>query len=101
MTELGLSHEQIGQRTGKDRTTVTNLLRLLKLPGEVQLLLAEHRLSMGHARAVLALPTPELQNDHGRKSFGQGMSVRQVERLVQRMTTTREAKAGGGFRIRT
>ena len=52
--ELGLSQEEIGRRTGKDRTSIANTLRLLKLPREVQLLLAEHRLSMGHARAILA-----------------------------------------------
>src|SRR5579883_499954 len=46
--EMKLSHEEIGRRTGKDRTTITNLLRLLKLPEEVQLLVAEQRLSMGH-----------------------------------------------------
>jgi ParB family transcriptional regulator, chromosome partitioning protein len=90
--ELGLSHEQIGERTGKDRTTVTNLLRLLKLPGDIQLLLAERRLSMGHARAVLALPSPDLQIQVAERASAEGMSVRQVERLVQRMTTTREAK---------
>ena len=90
--ELGLSHEQIAQRTGKDRTTVTNLLRLLKLPADIQLLLAEHRLSMGHARAILGLPSPELQIQVAEKAAAGGLSVRQVERLVQRMTTTREPK---------
>src|SRR5487761_2173423 len=59
--ELGLSHEEIGRRTGKDRTSVTNTVRLLKLPKEVQLLLAEHRLSMGHARAILGLPDATTQ----------------------------------------
>ena len=90
--ELHLSHEQIAQRTGKDRTTITNLLRLLRLPKELQLLLAEHRLSMGHARAILGLPTPELQIQLGEKSAAEGLSVRQVERFVQKMTETREAK---------
>ena len=90
--ELHLSHEEIGRRTGKDRTTITNMLRLLKLPGDVQLLLAEHRLSMGHARALLALPTPELQCQVAERAAGQGMSVRQVEQLVSRMTSPREAK---------
>jgi ParB family chromosome partitioning protein len=83
VTEMGLSHEEIGQRTGKDRTTVTNLLRLLKLPAEVQLLLAEHRLSMGHARALLGLPTEELQRQLGDQTAAQGYSVRQVERMVK------------------
>jgi ParB family chromosome partitioning protein len=90
--ELGLSHDQIAQRTGKDRTTVTNTLRLLKLPPDLQQLLAEHRLSMGHARAILGLPTEELQRQVAEKATSQGLSVRQVERMVQRMTTTREPK---------
>lgn len=90
--EFGLSHEQIAQRTGKDRTTITNLLRLLRLPGDIQLLLAEHRLSMGHARALLGLPTPELQIQVAQRIAAEGMSVRQVERLVQKMTEPREPK---------
>lgn len=90
--ELGLSHEMIAARTGKDRTTVTNLLRLLRLPADIQLLLAEHRLSMGHARAILGLPSPDLQIQVAEKAAAEGMSVRQVERLVQKMTTTREPK---------
>jgi ParB family chromosome partitioning protein len=91
--ELKLSHEEIGRRTGKDRTTVSNMLRLLKLPADVQRLLAEHRLSMGHARAILGLPTPEMQLDLAERTSAQGLSVRQVERTVQNMTTTREPKA--------
>ncbi len=91
--ELKLSHEEIGRRTGKDRTTITNMLRLLKLPADVQRLLAEHRLSMGHARAILGLPHADLQIEVAERAAAQGMSVRQVERLVQRMTTTREPKS--------
>jgi ParB family transcriptional regulator, chromosome partitioning protein len=90
--EHQLSHEQIAQRTGKDRTTVTNMLRLLRLPGDIQVLLAEHRLSMGHARALLALPTPELQLQLAERTASEGLSVRQVERLVQKSTETREPK---------
>jgi len=88
-----LSHEQIAQRTGKDRTTITNMLRLLRLPGDIQLLLAEHRLSMGHARALLSLPTPELQIQVAERIASEGLSVRQVERLVQKMTGPRVPKA--------
>src|SRR5712692_4740683 len=87
--ELGLSHEEIGRRTGKDRTSIVNTLRLLKLPKEVQLLLAEHRLSMGHARAVLGLPSAEAQIEVAEKAAAQGMSVRQVEALVQDLTSDR------------
>jgi len=93
INELGLSHEEIARRTGKDRTTVTNTLRLLRLPQDVQQLIADHRLSMGHARAILGLPSPELQRQVAEKASSQGLSVRQVERLVQRMTESREAKS--------
>ena len=88
--ELGLSHEQLGERTGKDRSTVTNLLRLLRLPHDIQVLLAEHRLSMGHARAIVGLPTEELQKEVAEKAAAQGMSVRQVERLIQTLAAKRD-----------
>ncbi len=91
--DLNLSHDEIARRTGKDRSTITNMLRLLKLPVDIQQLVAEHRLSMGHARAVLALPTEELQRQVAEKASSQGLSVRQVERLVQRMTQPRDPKS--------
>jgi ParB family chromosome partitioning protein len=90
--EFNLSHDEIGRRTGKDRTTITNLVRLLKLPAEIQTLVAERRISMGHARAILALPTPELQQTVAEKTIAQGLSVRNVERLVQTLTEPREPK---------
>lgn len=88
--ELGLTHEEIAARTGKDRTTITNTLRLLRLPPDVQQLLAERRLSPGHAKALLGLPGEDLQRQVAERAASQGLSVRQVERLVQRMTKTRE-----------
>jgi len=90
--DFSLSHEDIARRTGKDRTTVTNMLRLLRLPGDIQVLLAEFRLSMGHARAILGLPTPDLQIQVAEKAASEGMSVRQVERLVKKMSEPREPK---------
>jgi ParB family transcriptional regulator, chromosome partitioning protein len=87
-----LSHEQIAERTGKDRTTVTNMLRLLRLPGDIQILVAERRLSMGHARALLSLPTPELQIQLAERIATEGLSVRQIERLVRKMTEPRQPK---------
>jgi len=90
--ELQLSHEEIGKRTGKDRSTITNLLRLLQLPPDIQDLLAERRLSAGHARCLLSLPTTALQREVADKTVSQGWSVRQVERLTQRMLETREPK---------
>jgi ParB family transcriptional regulator, chromosome partitioning protein len=88
--EMNLSHEEIAVRTGKDRTTITNMIRLLRLPHEVQLLVAERRLSMGHARAILGLANSELQTQVAEKSAAQGFSVRQVERLVKKMNEPRE-----------
>jgi len=81
--DMGLSQEEIAKRTGKDRASIANTLRLLKLPVEVQLLLAEHRLSMGHAKAILGLSSAEEQTKLANKAAAQGLSVRQVEALVQ------------------
>jgi len=93
--DLGLSQEEIGRRTGKDRTSIANIVRLLKLPKEVQLLVAERRLSMGHARAILGLPTAEEQIQLAEKTVALGLSVRQVETQVQEMTADRGKPASG------
>lgn len=93
--ELGLSHEEIGRRTGKDRTSITNIVRLLKLPKEVQLLVAEHRLTMGHARAILGLPDATTQIQIAEKAAAQNLSVRQVETLVQELTSERPREGSG------
>jgi ParB family chromosome partitioning protein len=90
--EHNLSHEEIGQRTGKERATVTNLIRLLRLPQDIQLLVAENRLSMGHARAILGLPSDDLQKDVAQRAAAENLSVRQVERLIQAMTSKRDAE---------
>jgi ParB family chromosome partitioning protein len=92
MRELGLNPEQVGRRTGKDRTTIVNLIRLLQLPSDLQQLVAERRLSAGHARCLLTLPTPELQREVAEKSIAQGWSVRQIERTTQRMVEGRKPK---------
>ena len=91
-----LSHEEIAQRTGKDRSTITNLLRLLKLPPDVQQLVAERKISPGHARAILGLPDQEHQRAVAEKTAAQGLSVRQVERMVKRMTEGREVTDAHG-----
>lgn len=92
--EMGLSQEEIGRRTGKDRTSINNTIRLLRLPKEVQLLVAEHRLSMGHAKAILGLAAAEQQIQLAEKAAAQGLSVRQVEALVQESGSDRPR--GGG-----
>jgi ParB family chromosome partitioning protein len=92
--ELGLSQEEIGKRTGKERTSIANMLRLLRLPEEVQRLVAEHKLAMGHARAILGLPSAEEQIRLAEKTAAQGLSVRQVETLVQEATSDQPKRDG-------
>lgn len=94
-SELGLSHEEIGQRTGKDRATITNLLRLLHLPPEVQQLVADRRLTAGHARSLLSLPNQTLQRQAAGKAVAQGWSVRETERQTKRMLEVRDHKPAG------
>lgn len=94
-TELGLSQEEIGRRTGKDRTSITNIIRLLRLPSEIQLMLAEHRLSMGHAKAILGLTSAEEQIELAEKAAAQGLSVRQVETLVNEANSERPRHGSG------
>jgi ParB family transcriptional regulator, chromosome partitioning protein len=90
--ELALSAEEIGRRTGKDRTTIVNSVRLLQLPPDIQQLVAERRLSAGHARCLLSLPTGDLQREVAEKAVAQGWSVRQTERTTQRMMEGRKPK---------
>jgi ParB family chromosome partitioning protein len=80
--ELGLSQEEIARRVGRDRTTVANTVRLLKLPRELRELLAQGKLDAGHARALLALERAEDQLALGREVARKGLSVREVERRV-------------------
>jgi len=80
--ELGLSQEEIARRVGRDRTTVANTLRLLKLPRELRELLSQGRLDAGHARALLALERAEDQLALGREAARKQLSVREVERRV-------------------
>ena len=92
MRELSLNAEEVGHRTGKDRTTIVNSVRLLQLPHDLQQLVAERRLSAGHARCLLSLPDPELQREVAERAVAQGWSVRQVERTTQRMLEGRKPK---------
>lgn len=85
INELGYTHEEIADRVGKDRTSVTNHLRLLTLPQKVQEYLAENKISMGHARALVSLEQPELQVAVAEKIIAQELTVREVERLVARL----------------
>jgi ParB family chromosome partitioning protein len=84
--DFDLSHEDIAARVGKSRVAVTNTLRLLKLPDAVKNALIEGRVSEGHARALLALPTPEAQAAALRTVIAQEMNVRQTEELVRKLS---------------
>jgi ParB family chromosome partitioning protein len=84
--DFDLSHEAIAARVGKSRVAVTNTLRLLKLPDAVKNALIEGRVSEGHARALLALPTPEAQSAALCTVLAKGLNVRQVEELVRKLS---------------
>ena len=88
--ELNINQDEIGRRTGKDRSTISNSIRLLQLPTDLQQLVAERRLSAGHARSLLALTDEETQRKLAEKIVAQGLSVRQVERMTKRLTEPRE-----------
>ena len=83
LDECNLTHETLADRVGKDRSTVTNFLRLLKLPPEVQRGLKEKKISMGHARAILALEDPIAQIDIYKETITRNLSVRDVELLAR------------------
>jgi len=92
-TELGLSHDQIGQKTGKERATITNSVRLLQLPAELQTMIATRRLSPGHARALLKFDDEELQREIALRSIDEGWSVRQIEQFTRPKTSGSKAKS--------
>ena len=82
---FGISQEDVAKRVGKNRTTVTNALRLLKLPDEVQKDIVEERLTMGHARALLALESSDLIDKARHEIVHRQLSVRATEDLVRRL----------------
>jgi ParB family chromosome partitioning protein len=81
--DYGLSQEEVAVRVGKERSSVTNTIRLLKLPGDVQKLVVESKISMGHARALLALSSEADMRRMAERSMKESLSVRQVEELVR------------------
>jgi ParB family chromosome partitioning protein len=82
--DFELTHEQIADRVGKSRSAITNTLRLLGLPPTIQHLLADGKLSAGHARALLATPDRALQEQLARQAVDEGWSVRMTEEAVKR-----------------
>lgn len=92
ITECNLKQDELGGRVGKNRTTVTNYLRLLKLPPDIQIALRDNKLSMGHARAIISIENPEVQLLIFKRTLKEDLSVRQVEGLVRSMTKGRKEK---------
>jgi ParB family chromosome partitioning protein len=90
MDEFGLTQEKVAERVGKSRAAVANIVRLLRLPDDVKAALAAGRISEGHARALLALPTARLQHQALAIIERRGLNVRQTEDLVRRMQTESE-----------
>jgi len=90
--EFKLTQEEVARRTGKSRSAITNTIRLLNLPEEIQALILEEKITQGHARALLSLDDKKLQKKIAKKIVEEGLSVREVETLVREKI--REKKEG-------
>jgi len=91
--EFQLTHHQIAESVGKERSTVTNLLRLLSIPADVQEMLGQGLLTMGHARALLALPTARAISETAASIVSEGMSVRETERRIRGMASKKKPQS--------
>lgn len=97
--QYGLKQEELSEKVGKKRATVTNYLRLLKLPAQVQMALKNKEIDQGHARALLGLPSAATQLRVFEEIKSQGLSVRKVEDIVNRLNSGEDVN-NGGKRIR-
>ena len=89
---LSLTQEMVAQRVGRDRTFITNYLRLLRLPDDVQRLVEQEKISTGHARALLGIDDPDIQRKLAQSVINQSLSVRETERAVKRLIEGPSAK---------
>ncbi len=94
MEEFQLTQESVAERTGKDRATVANAIRLLKLEPTIQEWIEEGKLSAGHGRALLAVADTQLRMRYAHRASRGGLTVRQIERLAARRARTGSAAAG-------
>jgi len=93
LTTFSLTQAEAAQRLGEDRSVIANYIRLLDLPNEIKQMLAQRQLTMGHARAIIALPTDDLRRKLANRAMAGRLSVREVERLVRKyLTGTGEPK---------
>ena len=93
LEECHISQEQLSEKVGKDRTTVTNYLRLLKLPPQIQFAIRDNLITMGHARAIIAVNDIGMQLKIFKDILTQDLSVRKVEELVRESTPAKNKKA--------
>jgi ParB family chromosome partitioning protein len=90
---LGLTQEEVARRVGRDRSFITNYLRILKLPSDIRLLLENEKLSFGHARALLSIDNALLQRRLAQKIVKNNWSVREVERRVRNLTSEKQPRS--------
>jgi ParB family chromosome partitioning protein len=95
MDECQLKQEDLGSRVGKNRSTVTNYMRLLKLPAHIQIAIRDNRLSMGHARSLVSLENAEVQNNLFQKAISEEWSVRKLEDAVRQSAHQHEERPSG------
>lgn len=94
LTNTGMTQEKVSERVGKSRTAISNYLRLLKLPAQVQMALQNKEIDMGHARALLAIDSPSLQVKLFKEIQKNGYSVRKVEEMVQKLKNGEDIVSG-------
>jgi ParB family transcriptional regulator, chromosome partitioning protein len=92
ITECNLKQEELGERVGKNRSTVTNYLRLLKLPPDIQIALRDNKISMGHARAIINVDSADSQLYIFKKTLSEDLSVRKVEELAREVMTRSQSE---------
>ena len=93
MSECNLKQDELGERVGKNRTTVTNYLRLLKLPPDIQIAVRDNKLSMGHARAIINVENADQQLYIFKRTLSEDLSVRKVEDLVRSIALEKANKS--------
>ena len=90
--ECKLTQDEVAQKIGKDRTTITNFLRLLKLPRDIQESVRKHEITMGHARTLLAIDDIEIQRQVWKKVIKNGLSVRRLEKIIKDLAEAAKQK---------
>lgn len=100
LEQYNLTQERLSERVGKNRSTITNYLRLLKLPATIQMGLKDKRLEMGHARALLAIDDPKMQIRAYNEIVEQGLSVHKVEDMVKELSEGGSVRTSDGSRLK-